>query len=165
MYRLEKLLYPRKSRKPGLQIRQIETLVVHFFAAAFMRHAVSVRVSVTFVSCVKTNKLTFKIFSPSDSQAILVFPWQYSDGNSPNGGVECSWGRQKSRFWANIWLYCQLSTLRPRLGVVNTSPPNRDKLWHYRCIVSGVVCCSRETSTKCLWEEVSTLRQRQQNNI
>jgi len=38
--------------------------------------------------------------------------------------VECMWGRQKSRFWANIWLYCQLSTLRPRLGVVNTPPPN-----------------------------------------
>jgi len=29
-------------------------------------------------------------------QAILVFPnhtgWQYSDGNPPNGGVECRWG-------------------------------------------------------------------------
>jgi len=23
---------------------------------------------------------------------------QYSDGNPRNGGVECSWGRQKSRF-------------------------------------------------------------------
>ena len=21
--------------------------------------------------------------------------WRYSDGNSPNGGVECRWGRQK----------------------------------------------------------------------
>jgi len=24
----------------------------------------------------------------------------------PNGGVECRWGRQKSRFWANVWLHC-----------------------------------------------------------
>ena len=44
------------------------------------RHAVSVCeclwcacVSVTFVSCVKTNKDIFEIFSPSGSPAILVF--------------------------------------------------------------------------------------------
>ena len=41
------------------------------------RHAVfvclSVCLSVTFVSCVKTNKHIFEIFSPSGSQAILVF--------------------------------------------------------------------------------------------
>jgi len=39
------------------------------------------------------NKDIFEIFSPSGSQAILVFPyqtaWRYSDGNPPNGGVEC----------------------------------------------------------------------------
>ena len=50
---------------------------------------VSVCPSVTFVSCVKTNKDIFEIFSPSGSQAILVFPcqtgWRYSDENPPNG--------------------------------------------------------------------------------
>jgi len=56
--------------------------------------------SVTFMNYVKTNKHTFKIFSPSGSQAILVFPhqtsWQYSDGNHANGGVECRWvGRRR----------------------------------------------------------------------
>ena len=34
-----------------------------------------------------------KVFSPLGSPAILVFPhqtgWQYSDGDPPNGGVEC----------------------------------------------------------------------------
>jgi len=63
----------------------------------YCRHMVSVcpsvRLSVTFVSCAKTNKDIFEIFSPSGSQAILVFPyqtgWRYSDGNPPNGGVEC----------------------------------------------------------------------------
>jgi len=44
----------------------------------------SVRLSVTFVDHVKTNKHIFEIFSPSGSQAILVFPyqtgWRYSDG-------------------------------------------------------------------------------------
>ena len=71
------------------------------------RYAVSVVcLSVTFVYSVKTNKHIFKIVSPSGSQAILVFPyqtaWQYSDGNPPNGGIECRLGRQKSRFWASL---------------------------------------------------------------
>ena len=72
------------------------------------RHAVSVclsvYVSVTFVDCVKTNKHIFEIVSPLSSHAILVFPyqtkWRYSDGNPPNGGVECRCNTQKSRFWA-----------------------------------------------------------------
>jgi len=38
--------------------------------------------------------LTKRIFPSSGSYTILVFPyqtaWQYSDGNPPNGGVECS---------------------------------------------------------------------------
>ena len=49
--------------------------------------------SVTLVDHVKTNKHIFEIFSPSGSDAILVFPYQrgcrYSDGNPPNGGIEC----------------------------------------------------------------------------
>ena len=53
----------------------------------------SVRLPVTFASCAKTNKGIFENFSPSGSQAILVFPhqtgWRYCDGNLPNGGVEC----------------------------------------------------------------------------
>ena len=86
-------------------------------------HAVSVRLSVCVsvclcvcpsvclcVSCVKMNKDIFEIYSPSGSHTILVFPyqtrWRYSDGNPPNGGVECRWGRQKTRFWTNIWLRC-----------------------------------------------------------
>ena len=47
----------------------------------------SVCASVTFVSCAKTTKDIFEIFSPSGSLAILVFPyqtgWRYSDGNPP----------------------------------------------------------------------------------
>ena len=66
----------------------------------------SVCLSVTFVDSVKTNNHRHN-FSPSGSHIIVVFPyqtsWQYSDGNllsallPPNGGVECRWGRQKSR--------------------------------------------------------------------
>ena len=53
----------------------------------------SVCLSVTFVSCVKTNKDIFEIFSPSGSKAILVI--FMSNGmvliqrKPPNGGVEC----------------------------------------------------------------------------
>jgi len=84
------------------------------------RHAVSVRtcvcLSVTFEDSVKTSNRIIWLCSPWASHTILVFPsqtWQYSDANSPNRGVECRWGRQKSRFWACIWLHCVLWTLRP----------------------------------------------------
>jgi len=77
-------------------------------AIAIMR-CPSVCPSVTFVDHVKMNKHIFEIFSPSGSHTILVFPhqtgWRYSDGNPPNGGVECRWGRQKMRFWMNMCLY------------------------------------------------------------
>jgi len=50
-------------------------------------HPVSVRLSVTFVSCAKTNEDIFEIFSPRGSQDILVFPyetgWRYFNGNPP----------------------------------------------------------------------------------
>ena len=75
--------------------------------AVFVCLSVCLSVSVTFVHAVKMNKHILEICSPS-SQAILAFSnqtaWQYSNGNPPNGGVECRWGRQKSRFCANIWL-------------------------------------------------------------
>ena len=66
-------------------------------------HAVSVclsvRPSITFVDHVKTNKRIFEIFSQSGSDTILVFPYQrgcrYSDGNPPDGGIECRWVGKK----------------------------------------------------------------------
>ena len=45
---------------------------------------VSVCVSVTFVSCVKTKKDIFKKFSPSGSHTILVFRTKW-DGDIPTG--------------------------------------------------------------------------------
>jgi len=55
--------------------------------------------SVTFVSCAKTNTDIFEIVSPCGSEAILVFHyqtgWCYSNGNPPNGGVECKGGMKK----------------------------------------------------------------------
>jgi len=72
-------------------------------AALAVMRCLCVCPSVTFVDSVKTNNLIVRTFSPSGSHSVLVLPsetaWQYSDGNPPpNGGVECRWDRQKSRF-------------------------------------------------------------------
>jgi len=53
----------------------------------------SVRLSVTFVDHVKTNKDIIEIFFTIGSDTILVFLSQrgcrYSDWNPPNRGIEC----------------------------------------------------------------------------
>jgi len=71
-------------------------------------HPVSVRLSVTFVDHVKTNK-DLRNFSPSGSDTILVFPSQrgcrYCDDIAPNGGVECKGVCDKMRLFTNISLY------------------------------------------------------------
>ena len=75
----------------------------------------SVCVSVTFLDSVKTSNCIYK-FLPSGSHTIRVFPCK-RHGNiltgPPYRGVESRWGRQKSRFRANIWLHCVVSTLQP----------------------------------------------------
>ena len=138
-------------------------------AAYAVMRCVSVCVSITFMHSVKTNKHIFKFFSPSCSHIILVFPyqtaWQYSYGNPPNGGVERRWGRQKSRFWAYIWLDCLLLMQQQarccKHGRRWTTATAR-KLWH----ITGNKrrCWLREKTTKCLRQEASMLRQRQQNS-
>ena len=78
-----------------------------------------VRLSVTFVDHVKTNKRIFEIISPSNMPpiyTILVFPyqmgWRYSDGNPPNGGVECRWGIGTNRDSGLIAGYGRLLDVR-----------------------------------------------------
>jgi len=121
------------------------------------------------MNSVKTNKRIFKIVSLSGSHTILVFlyqtAWQWSDGNPPNGGVECRWGKQKSQFWAYNWLHCMLSTLQTASCYQhNAAGPRSCKLWHLSLVASSGVCWWQETTTNCLWQEVSTLRWRQQNS-
>jgi len=124
----------------------------------------SVRLSVTFVSCVKTNKDVLEFFSPSGSQTILVFPcqtgWRYSDGNPTNGGVECRWGRQKTRFWTIVWLRCiqvdsvvnrtsrKLWKTKPRRRASSQAPTRH--CWH-------------KTTTKCLWRARRYTSERRSN--
>jgi len=58
-------------------------------AAYAVMWCLSIRLSVTFVCCVRTSNHIFKIFSPSGSHTILVFQcqtfWQFSDGDPLNG--------------------------------------------------------------------------------
>ena len=69
--------------------------------------------SVTFASCVKMNKDNFKFFSPSGSQAILVFPcqtgWRYSD-RDPLTGASTAGGVGKKRDSERISLQQTLHT-------------------------------------------------------
>ena len=114
---------------------------------------------------VKTNEHVFKIFHHRVATPFQFFRTErHGDiltGTPPhNGGIKCRCYRQRSQFWANIWLHRVLWTLPP-LGVIKTVPPDRGKLWHLTLVVSGGVCWWRETTTKCLWQKVSTLCQRQ----
>ena len=138
------------------------------------RHAVSVCLSVclsvTFEKSVKTSnrRLSLKFFSPSGSHT----KWHHYSFSIPKvmaifrrGPLYDGGGVGKTRDSEPItWLRRALSRLRPP-GVINTMPPGRGKLWYLSLIVSGEVCWWRETTTTCLWQEVSTLHQRQQNNI
>jgi len=109
----------------------------------YCRHVVSVCLSVTFVSCAKTNQDTFEFFSPSDSQAILVFPyqteWRYSDGNPPNGGVECRWGIGRNRDTGLIAGYRRLLDVR---SVKNSYRRPSHSRRHSECLL--VTACSMD---------------------
>jgi len=62
---------------------------------------VCVRVFVTFMSCVETNKHIFKIFHHRVTTPFLHTNWHSNTPTGtlpPNEGVERRWGRQKSRF-------------------------------------------------------------------
>ena len=58
----------------------------------------------------KRIKISSKFCHHRVAKPLLVCPcqtgWRYSNGNPPNGGVECRWGSQKTRLWTNIWLRC-----------------------------------------------------------
>jgi len=65
-------------------------------------------------SYILSKRITYhQNFSSSGSQAILVFfqhetPWQDSDGNPLNGGVECKGVSKKSRFSTSVSLYLKM---------------------------------------------------------
>jgi len=54
---------------------------------------VCLSVRLSHASTIKTARDILRLFTLLGSRAILVFPyqmvWQYSDGDSPNGGIQC----------------------------------------------------------------------------
>jgi len=117
------------------------------------RHVVSVCLSVTFVSCIKTNKDIFEIFSPSGSQAILVFAcqmgWWYSNGN-PLTGASNAGGVGKKRNSKRISLHTRLQCCKP---YESRSVKNKAATDGIEPSTHGGVRrrCSHKTTTKCLW--------------
>ena len=118
----------------------------------------SVCLSVTFVDFVKANKHIFNF--------LIVFPYTKRYGNiltppPPYEGVEYRWGRQKSRFSADIWLHRMLWTVR--LPSYKTDATDRGKLM---TLVAGKRrrLFFTKDDAKCLWQEAWTLRRRQQSS-
>ena len=86
------------------------------------RHAVSVRPSVCLSVCLSRSwTLSKRVIVSSNFYRRVATPFEFFHANvtaifwrdPPYRGVESRWGRQKSRFWANIWLHRVLSTMRP----------------------------------------------------
>jgi len=113
-------------------------------------------VSVTFVSCVKTIKISSKLFSPSGSQAIIVFPcqtgWRYSDGN-PRTGASNARGVGKNaileEYLASLHTGLQCCQQHESRSVINKAATNGGKRQALTAV--SVVRCSHKTTTKCLW--------------
>jgi len=97
--------------------------------------------SVMFVDHVKTNKHILEIFSPLGSHTILVFlhqtGWRYSDGNPPNGGVECRWGKGRNGDSGLIACYrrllgrakCQKHLPTTKLSISRSRPRTTGYRW------------------------------------
>jgi len=106
---------------------------------------------------------------PRGSQAILAFlyqtAWQYSHGTPPppNGASNAGGvGRNRdSEPVSGFAASCQCCD-RPQPGQVLSKRRRRASCDTYRC---GGVSWWQDATTKCLWQEVSKLRRRQQSSI
>jgi len=88
----------------------------------------SVRPSATLVCFLsKRNKHIFDCFHHRHFSFLIPNVMAIFRRGPPNDGVECRFGRQKSRFLTNIWLHRVTSTLR-LLSVIHTVALDRGKL-------------------------------------
>jgi len=116
----------------------------------------SVCPSVTFVSCAKTNKNIFEFFSPSRSQAILVFPCQTNGDiltrtpltGASNAGV--SGNKRDSGRISLHTLHTGLQCCKLYSREVWKIKPRRTASSR-AFTAASVVRCSHKTTTKCLW--------------
>ena len=110
------------------------------YAEAWPMQSCSVRLSVTFMYFVETNKHIFQIFSSSGSHTTLLLPhqtvWQYSDGNPLTGA--------KIAILNQYLAFCVSSTLR--WWSIGYSTNRRPSL-----------AAAPRISESCLWQKVLTL--------
>jgi len=103
------------------------------------------------------NKWTyFRIFLPWGSHTILVFPyqtgWRYSEGNPPNGGVECRWGIGINRDSGLIAGY------RTLLDVRSVKNIYRRRRWVYDTVSATHHWLSIDCWTCELWSDKNSYR-------
>ena len=107
----------------------------------------SARLSVTFVFSVEMNKRIFNFILPLGSDIILLFQyqtvWRHSDGNPLTRASNASGvGKSRdSRPVSGFIARCQ----RFDHQVLYTELRRTVASWWQSSLVSGVVCCSRET--------------------
>jgi len=96
----------------------------------------------------KQKKHIFKIFSPSGSHTILVFPyqvfpyqtgWQYSHGNPFNGGVKCRWGIGRNRDSGLIAGYGRLLYVRSAKNIYRRQSWVYDTVGHARLAIDRLL--------------------------
>ena len=112
-------------------------------AALAVMRCPSVCVSVTFVHSVQTINCIYKNFSPSGSQAIIVFLyqtawhwWQYSDGNPHNGDVECRWGRHTEIAILSLYM-ASLRAVNAATGQVLSIRRRQTNVSHVVALIAG----------------------------
>ena len=102
-------------------------------------------VSVTFMHSVKTNKDIFKIFSPSGSHTILVFPyqtaWQYSHRN-PLMGVSNACGVGWNHDSEPVSGFTAVNAATGQVLWIRRHRTTSHKLWHFagsnrRCLLTA----------------------------
>ena len=122
----------------------------------------SVYPSLTFVYSVSKWVNISNFFSSSGSYTILVYPyqalWQYSDENPSNRSVDrCRWGMKNRYFWlmSRFIACCQRSDRH----VLYTQCRRTVASWWHSSLVAAAAFLDRgRRTTKCLWQEASTLR-------
>jgi len=146
---------------------------IHFWHAmlckrGLCRHTVPVRPSVRLSRLCILSKWINISTNICHHQIATPF-WFFLHGNIPTGTPligalnACGVGRNRDSEPISGFIVCHQCC--DWLCVINTVPPDRGKLWHLSLVVSGGVCWWRETMAKCLWPEVSTLRQRHRNSL
>jgi len=77
----------------------------------------------------KRKCIVYTAFLPRDAI------WQYSDENSPNGGVECRWGRQKwwaaECFWRETMTKCMARSHNPEDNRAAFNCTRRCMIWSW----------------------------------